>query len=288
MKKILFILLTSFVLFPWFVKTEEVTAKKVDGINKYHFVTFTQSEDEDPPGESSGDGDESSDKEDDKGSGGEPEIEEKEPIEPEENKNENKGNKREPSTNVGTDGKTNTPSKNNDKKTTTKTPGTTPRQQTNVQRPTVQPWQGQIRTQTDITVEMEEPTTAEAEDDGIVIDEDKDDEMMEESEDKDETLTIEQLKQMDIIIRNEDGKYYVIYKDENNNIIKQEITKYEAMQLGYEDDVVQTNEAMADHITLTTNNQNGTLKKIFGVIAVTLTSLGLIAGTYIYYRRKIA
>jgi len=109
-------------------------------------------------------------------------------------------------------------------------------------------------------------------------------------EEKEETkLDIHKLKQLEVMIRQEDGKFYVIYKDDDDNVVKQEITKEEAIELGYEDNqVVEKEDEQVGAIDLISNSSNSKMKKIFGMIAVILVSCGLMAGTYLYYRKKVA
>lgn len=124
------------------------------------------------------------------------------------------------------------------------------------------------------------------------VEEVESEEALEEEEEMNEAetaLDIQKLKQAEVMVRQEDGKFYVIYKDDDNKVVKQEITKEEAKELGYVDnEVVEKEDEQVDNIDLMAGNSNNQLKKIFGMIAVTLVSFGLLAGTYFYYRKKIA
>lgn len=102
----------------------------------------------------------------------------------------------------------------------------------------------------------------------------------------DEPYSIEQLKGMDILVKVEDGNYYVLYKDEEDNVLKREISKEEAVELGYE--VIEPGEPLVEDETLSNKDVSAKIKKIFGILSVTIVVIVLIIGTYLYSKQKIA
>lgn len=173
---------------------------------------------------------------------------------------------------------------NNHSNTQSRTPSPTPQPQ-----PRTSPTPNQGAGQTEPLETEQTPISDEPEDEGALdLEEDEESEGKEEKEADDEELSIEELKEIDIMVKKESGKFYVIYQDEDNNIVKREITQEEAAELGYEDELAELENEQVDHVELTSNETNGAFRKLFGIISVVIVSIGLIGGTYLYYRRKIA
>lgn len=105
--------------------------------------------------------------------------------------------------------------------------------------------------------------------------------------DDDGFLTLAQLKETEVMITQEDGDFYVIYKDDDDNIAKQKITEFAAIQLGFEKEVVEKEEERVDNVELVAPDNDGLSKKMFGVISASVILLGLIIGTYVYYRKEM-
>lgn len=128
-------------------------------------------------------------------------------------------------------------------------------------------------------------TTPEAIDEADEIEE-----VEEESEqnNNEKDLSLNELKQLDVMVTQEDGKFYAIYKDDDDKIVKQEITEKEAIELGYEDHFADVANEQIDHAVISMKKPQATGRRIFGIIAVSILSIALISGTYLYYRRNIA
>lgn len=108
------------------------------------------------------------------------------------------------------------------------------------------------------------------------------------SKNDDEFLTLAQLKETEVMITQEDGEFYAIYKDDDDNVIKQKITEFAAIQLGYEKEIAEKEDEQIESMELLNQHNNGLFKKMFGIISTGAILLSLVVGTYVYYRRKIA
>src|SRR5699024_3741096 len=100
-----------------------------------------------------------------------------------------------------------------------------------------------------------EPITDEVEE----VHEESEDELDEETEEVDEEekskndegfLTLAQLKETDVMITQEDGEFYAIFKDDDDNVVKQKITEFAAIQLGYEKEVVKKEDEQVESVAL--------------------------------------
>lgn len=99
--------------------------------------------------------------------------------------------------------------------------------------------------------------------------------------------TLEQLKHMDVMVTKEDGMYYAMYRDDQDQIVKQRITKAEAVELGYEVESIERDEEKVNPVQTESSYQDALYKRLFGLVTVAVVLLILIIGTYIYYRRSI-
>src|SRR5699024_1172961 len=99
--------------------------------------------------------------------------------------------------------------------------------------------------------------------------------------------TLEQLKHMDVMVTKEDGMYYAMYRDDQDQIVKQRITKAEAVELGYEVESIERDEEKENPVQTESSYQDALYKRLFGLVTVAVVLLILIIGTYIYYRRSI-
>lgn len=160
---------------------------------------------------------------------------------------------------------------------------------TPIRQPTTPPIQP---TPTNQFEQEPEPITDEVEG----VEEEPEEDVDEETEEADEEeksknddgyLTLAQLKETEVMITQEDGEFYAIYKDDDDNVVKQKITEFAALQLGYEKEVIEKEDEQIESVALTSNKNDGLFKKMFGIISAGTIIIGLIIGTYLYYRREM-
>lgn len=119
------------------------------------------------------------------------------------------------------------------------------------------------------------------------VDEETDDADEEKQSDNDGFLTLAELKETEVMITLENGQYYAIYKDDDDHVVKQPITEFAAIQLGYEKEIVEIEDEQIKSAEFTSVNKNDYFKKMFGMVSAGTIIIGLIMGTYMYYRRKM-